>query len=158
MKKIDIGQTVSILANIGVIAGIVFLGVELRQNNELLLAQANLARNNIRNNDVLLPATNPDVGKALLKYWSGETLTDYEELILARVARANIHNLEYVFFEYSQGRIEQLPIEGWRLGFCSTEPTAGYYPDLGAYWEARKHLEFDPEFIEWVDENVVNGC
>lgn len=32
MKKIELGQTVSVLANIGVIAGILFLGFELRQN------------------------------------------------------------------------------------------------------------------------------
>lgn len=39
MKKIDVGQAISLLANIGVIAGIVFLGLELRQNNLLLNAQ-----------------------------------------------------------------------------------------------------------------------
>ncbi len=38
MKKLDLGQSVGILANIGVIAGIVFLAVELRQNNELVVA------------------------------------------------------------------------------------------------------------------------
>ncbi len=32
MKKIDLGQTISILANFGVIAGIVFLGLEIRQS------------------------------------------------------------------------------------------------------------------------------
>jgi hypothetical protein len=31
MKKIDLGQTIAIFANIGVIAGIVFLSVELQQ-------------------------------------------------------------------------------------------------------------------------------
>lgn len=35
MKKIDLGQTIQILANVGVIAGIVFLAIELQQNNEL---------------------------------------------------------------------------------------------------------------------------
>ena len=35
MTKIDLGRTISILANIGVIAGIVFLGLELQQNNVL---------------------------------------------------------------------------------------------------------------------------
>ena len=39
MKKIDLGQTINILANVGVIAGIVFLAFELQQNNELLGAQ-----------------------------------------------------------------------------------------------------------------------
>ena len=32
MKKIDLSQSIVILANIGVIAGIVFLAVEIRQN------------------------------------------------------------------------------------------------------------------------------
>jgi len=32
MKKIDLGQAINTLANVGVIAGIVFLGFELRQN------------------------------------------------------------------------------------------------------------------------------
>ena len=40
MKKLDLGQTITILANIGVIAGIVFLGLEIRQNNELMAAEA----------------------------------------------------------------------------------------------------------------------
>ena len=44
MKKIDLGRTIGILANLGVIAGIIFLGVELRQNNELMEAEARRAR------------------------------------------------------------------------------------------------------------------
>jgi len=36
MKKIDLPQTVAILANIGVLAGIVFLGIEIRQNTRSL--------------------------------------------------------------------------------------------------------------------------
>jgi hypothetical protein len=34
MKKIDLGQTIAILANVGVIAGIAFLAFELRQNTQ----------------------------------------------------------------------------------------------------------------------------
>jgi len=40
MKKIDLGQAITILANIGVIAGIVFLGIELRQNSAAAELQA----------------------------------------------------------------------------------------------------------------------
>ena len=36
MKKIDLGQNISILANLGVIAGIVFLAVEIGQNQRSL--------------------------------------------------------------------------------------------------------------------------
>jgi len=38
LKKIDLGQAIGILANAGVIAGIVFLDMELRQNYELVVA------------------------------------------------------------------------------------------------------------------------
>jgi hypothetical protein len=37
LKKIDLRHTIGLLANLGVIAGIVFLGLELRQNNELVV-------------------------------------------------------------------------------------------------------------------------
>ena len=40
MKRIDLGQTLNTLANVGVIAGIVFLAVELDQNNEFLELEA----------------------------------------------------------------------------------------------------------------------
>ena len=45
MKKLDLGQIITILANIGVIAGIVLLAVELDQNNRLIEAAAGAAGN-----------------------------------------------------------------------------------------------------------------
>ena len=36
MKKFDLGQTTTVIANVGVIAGLLFLAVQLRQNNDLL--------------------------------------------------------------------------------------------------------------------------
>ena len=33
MKKIDLGHTIGILANVGVIAGIIFLGIEMGSLN-----------------------------------------------------------------------------------------------------------------------------
>ena len=46
MNKIDLGQTLAILANVGVIVGIAFLAVELRQNNRLIDEQSAIARVN----------------------------------------------------------------------------------------------------------------
>jgi len=44
MKKIDLGQTVAIAANIGVIGGIVFLALELQQTQQAMSSQAYQAR------------------------------------------------------------------------------------------------------------------
>ena len=45
MKKIDLGQAISILANVGVIAGIVFLAVEIQQNTSAIRSQSSIAVN-----------------------------------------------------------------------------------------------------------------
>ena len=39
MKKIHLGQSVQIIANLGVIAGIIFLAIEIHQNNQLMRSQ-----------------------------------------------------------------------------------------------------------------------
>ena len=57
MHKIDIGQSIAILANLGVVASIVFLGVELRQNREMMRAQT---RNDLSQGIVTLMATVAD--------------------------------------------------------------------------------------------------
>ncbi len=44
MKNIDLGQTLNTLANVGVIAGIIFLAYELNQNNEFLELEAKATR------------------------------------------------------------------------------------------------------------------
>ena len=40
MKKFDLGQTFTILANVGVIAGIIFLALEIQQANRIALVTA----------------------------------------------------------------------------------------------------------------------
>jgi hypothetical protein len=44
MKKFDLGQMISIFANVGVIAGIVFLAIEISQNTAMMEAQMNQSR------------------------------------------------------------------------------------------------------------------
>lgn len=44
MKKFDLGQSLNTLANVGVIAGIIFLAYELNQNNEFLELEAKATR------------------------------------------------------------------------------------------------------------------
>ncbi len=77
MKKLELGQTITILANLGVIAGIVFLGVELRQNNELLEVQAEMAMSDVRANTILADViAQPELIELMLK--DEQSLTEVE--------------------------------------------------------------------------------
>ena len=55
MNKTDLGQTIQIFANVGVIAGIVFLAIELRQNDEQLEIQSYQAWGATRGDDSIWP-------------------------------------------------------------------------------------------------------
>ena len=157
MKKIDFGQTIGLLANAGVIAGIVFLAIELRQNNELLEAEIRTIRHDFRSADYLLPLQHRDFANALIKRRRGEDLTEYETLIMNRSMAATLYNYEYVFTEYSLGRITSLPVAVWQSdldGEIGSDP--GYFPDLREYWEATKNSDYDPEFVEWMEQNILN--
>lgn len=158
MKKLDIGQAINTLANIGVIAGIVFLVFELQQNNELLESEIRSTRHIVRRDDYLLPLEHPQLGEALIKHRHGEPLSEYEGIILNRAMMTNLFNLQYVFTEYRQGRIEEsaIPIESWRGSFNGdTLSQPGYWPDTQEFWDANK-FEFDPSFVQWMEENVVS--
>jgi hypothetical protein len=159
MKKIDLGQTIGILANVGVIAGIVFLGYELRQNNASIEAQIRGTRHIVRRDDFLLPLQNREFAETLIKHRHGEQLTEYETLILNRSIMANLLNLRFVFNEFRQGRIleENIPIDSWRKSFENRSlADVGYWPNARAFWEENKTEEFDPAFVEWMDENIVD--
>jgi hypothetical protein len=80
MKKLEIGQTIQILANVGVIAGIAFLGLELRQNNELMAAQARFNRLSIITDAFDTQAVEPCIADILVKDRSDERLSPTEEL------------------------------------------------------------------------------
>ena len=61
MKNINFGQIVTVLANIGVLAGIVFVAYEIRQSNRIALGTTSyeLNRNWMDLNEIYI--TNPDV-------------------------------------------------------------------------------------------------
>ena len=82
MKKLDLGQTITILANLGVIAGILFLGIELQQNNALLGAQARTARFEVAIDSTNMIVSTPSIARAQMKDRNGEPLTEEEEYIL----------------------------------------------------------------------------
>jgi len=156
--KISVGRYVEILANLGVIAGLVFLGLEIQQNNELLETEIVSTRQAIRAKDFLLPLEYPELGQALIDSRNGEELTEYQELILNRVVSTMLFNWQFIYTEFVKGRIdeESIPIRSWRQAFRGQgTSTTGYWPDMRKFWE-ENHAAYDAGFVAWMDSNIVN--
>lgn len=148
MKLDDLNRWLALVANVGVVTGIVFLAVELRQNNDLLEAQARADRRDIDRAAARRDLDYPDLRRAKLKARKGMPLDDEDRYLLELAARASLRDWSYIFLEVQEGTLpaSALHAEGWRETFERDPTMQEIWSD--AYWT--------PEFRQWLEENVVN--
>ena len=149
MKKIDRDRTIQILANVGVIAGIVFLGLEMQQNNEALDIQARLEREGWHRAAMARRAQNPDLIRAMAKARRGDELTDEDAIVLELEGQAVLIDWMLVFRLVDDGVIERssIPISVWRDIFQD--------PGFSDVWTKTMHW-YPEEFVEFMERNIVN--
>jgi hypothetical protein len=150
MKKIDIGQTIGILANLGVVAGIIFLAIEVGQNNELMSAAVRNSQNQRILEYVEQVYMAPGLAEVIAKANRGESLTDAESLVLFNRQLRLVRGFEVQFKEYVAGNAAALPLN-WKEHFLK-----GLYrnPPLIGIWEEVRPI-LSPEFVKYVDDNVL---
>jgi len=150
MKKLDLGQAIGILANVGVIAGIVFLGFELRQNNEQLAAQSRAERLAVRTDWINALYRDAQLAELVIRARRNEELTEAEEFRIENLGQRMFAALEYVYGEVQRGMIDENAVsaEAWRGGFLDL-------PRSKETWDRVKN-GLSPDFVRWMDENVVN--
>lgn len=149
---LDIGQLVTIAANIGVIAGLVFLAMEIRQNNKFLAAQARYSLRQYRS-DIADSLMLPHVIEATHKWARGESITPEERSTGLMVAIKMLELWEWQFGEYAAGMLRkgELPIGAWRLWFHDKGPVPSPIREL---YGMRKSV-LNAEFVQFFEENVV---
>ena len=147
MKKIDLGQAITILANVGVIAGILFLGIELRQNNELMEAEARRARALSAEEAYRMIAENEALAEMFVKEERGEALTDVESQRMRALWLRGLTDLQLAHAELPENEWSPL-IEQYRLNHR-------LFPALRDTWTRRKAV-FSGEFVQWYEENVIS--
>ena len=151
MKKIKLGQAISIIANVGVIGGIVLLAYELHQNNELLESQANvvLLQNRIAVTELLV--TDDGLAAAVAKDRNDEVLSQIDLIKFDNLHCGTFSKWEWEHRQYQAGLIASanLPVNDWRGLFES-------YPSMGRLWSDEGfRMRFSPDFVEFVDKSVI---
>jgi len=129
LMQMDVSQIVGVLANIGVIAGIVFLAVETRQNNRPLAAQARYSLRQYRS-DIADTIMSPHVLEATHRYATDENVSPVEGMI----------------------QRDSLPVDSWRLWFFGKGQNPVPFQET---WELRKGV-LNPEFVRFFEESVIN--
>ena len=151
MKKIDIGQTIQVLANLAVLGGIVFLGVEVQQNTRTVQAAAVQDSIEIGRQMLLLYGSDAETNRIV--YVGGEDLsrlTPEEQQRYRWLLRAFLTGMQGLFRQWQLG---VLPDEDWSVWSQTTCRTAATPSFLGLWDETKEGLT--PAFIAYVESSCA---
>ena len=149
MNSESLNRWLTLGANLGVIAGIIFLAIELRQNNELLAADARFNRLQVTWNGWQSLAENGDLTDLLVATRNGEILEGSDQVRVDAVLMRILVSMDWLYRELPPDSPEHLYMRDELRVVLS-----GIGADL-RIWESRKS-GFDPEFVRWVEENVIS--
>ena len=107
MKRIDLGQTITILANLGVLIGILLLVYELAQNREMVQAQTRNSVAEMVVNLLALEAGDPGIAEIMVKLGSGRPLTRGEMERFQVLQWAYWRYRENVHYQYRNGLYDE---------------------------------------------------
>lgn len=109
MKKIALSQTLAVLANMGVIAGIILLVFELRQTNDAIRGATYQAHSDsVENWDKFL-ADSEFLPDTILRYRESEFegLSREDQFRLYELALASFNRLDGLFYQYERGLLDE---------------------------------------------------
>ena len=151
MKKPDLGQAVSILANVGVIAGIVFLGYELRQNTRAVNSSA---LQGIQNQITQVLSLRLDESIAAVNLQAGIDVSELSPVDLFRFQTERLialHALQNLYFQVQEGTYDADRADGWWQMMRNNLEV----PAMREHWENNK-VTLAEDFRDFVESEVLS--
>ena len=148
MEADTINQWLSLAANIGVLAGIIFLAIEVRQNSKNLAAQVRATFFSSVADTWRIPAENPELTTVMARDAKNEQLEQAEswqvQAFWTRVQMA----IEWGY--------KELPSSEFLGGLPFQKVTYEMFPSYRTAWRDREAF-FDQQFYQYMNENVFTS-
>ena len=154
MKKIDLGAAIAVLANLGVIAGIVVLAIELQQNTDLLRTEMRFSQNERVTEVVEEFFRNAPLTGAYLKFANEQPISPQEDLMLSTVVQRILISWNWIHGEVQRGSMEQTAMRNFRRLFYAYPAGGMETPFISHYWPYFVD-SMSPEFRQWMEDNVI---
>lgn len=150
MNSSKMNDWLALVANAAVVGGIVFLAIEISQNNELLRSESRQA---LVTNDVASLAANFQNADVFAKLVSGQQLSAEDQLRLSFMYTIDLRNREFEYFQYMNGSLDEQTWLAYRHVLLINH-SAG----LGrTWWEEVGRGIVDPVFARLVDDLLVDA-
>ncbi len=142
-------DNVEIVGIAAVVISLGFVAYEIRQNNELMAAEARQVRTGMVVDAWRFTAEHGDLADIRVRDNNGEDITDAERSRIDSHVMSVFVVLDWTFQELTENSPEMKQVrEVQRYNFAN-------HTVYRRVWKARKN-SFRPEFVQWMDENVVN--
>jgi len=153
MKKIDLGQSITILANLGVLVGILLLVYELHQNSRLTAAQIRHEPSQSIIEQLRDFVVDRELAELALEGFSGSLSSSADQARYGRCLSMRIRYWEDVRYQYRSGLFDEAEYlatrETWRVVLES--------PSVREYWETRRST-YSPNFVAEIDELIKGSA
>ncbi len=144
----DLGALGELIGSVAVLATLVYLTLQTRQNTMAIGAQVDAARVNASLNVNLSVASSGELLKALEEDLTDASTATINEVRLGSIFRAVFYNFQWQFVQGRRGLLptysEEDTAEGVRTWFRA-------FRSFESWWE-RDGVLLVPEFVAWVEE------
>ena len=154
MKKIDLGQTIGILANVGVLMGILLLVYELNQNRVMMEAQVRGAISDKLVELLIEQSSSPAVLAAELRAMNGDALTEVEARQVRLLREAYWRYRENVSYQYRKGLYEEDEYLAQREAWRNELNVSDYHRELWCISADQR----SPDFVAEINALMEAPC
>ena len=132
MSILELGALGEFFGSVGVIATLIYLAAQVRQNTKTTRVQATTAAAEMAQNVFLTLATNPDLHQLQTRHLQGDHLNDDEQRRVYALRFAQFSAFENHFVQASEGVLSEDIVRARReriRGMLSTEPMREWWKD-----------------------------
>lgn len=148
MNSDRLNRWLTLGANLAVLVGLIFLVIEINQNNEMMRAQTRSGISDAIIDNIKL-GMDPRVVVAYQKQRSGQPLSDEETYLLDQIANATLRLWENTHYQYRNGLFDDDEFEAdlavWREAMQA--------PEFRSHWSSRRQT-YSEAFRRQIDDLV----
>lgn len=137
------------LGFIGVVASLVFVGLQIRQNTSVARGQTRQQLAALNQEWLILVSTDSAFRNNFQKAWmqKSDSLTRDEAVRASWAMRLNMRRLENTYFQFAEGLIDESALNSYGFSAGGTFESARFHT-----WWGRERSSFDPGFVKMFDK------
>ena len=150
----DLGALGELIGSVAVLATLVYLTLQTRQNTMAISAQVDAARINTTMNISIAIASSEGLLKAMADDTRDAFTNTTDGLRLGAYFRASFNNFQWQFVEGRRGLLPTYSEASVADAVCN------YFRGFGSFegWWTTEGVLLTPEFVEWVEEQRAKAA